>query len=616
MSRKKLGFPAKSAASPIVSDRSGESVAALQAGLQAATPSGQTLAGDSVQRTWRIYRVERRSDSVGYVGVTQRSLAQRLAVHDHAARLRPHLGRPGTLTAAIRQAYADGVSFDATFQAGILAETSCPAEARRLERDWIAKLGTARPRGFNVMPGGASLGGPANAQPVTLDHPVRGQLAYASLMDAVADIDRERRDQGKPPLHLGTVYARRAMAWSLAEALELMPHADGRRERIPFRWHGRTYDTLDALARAEGLPIATLRSRLHRARRAGCGADHDVAQDRRQPGAGRTGGIGCGRQAPILLPHPTDPTAPPLAAADFARLTGLPRATLLHRYHRLVDTPRDLATLSREAVLAAVMQAEDRRVAITLPVPGGQTLRGGVRAVIREVLADPALSLARPEQLGASAIRARLRRIPGWPEDLSPEAVLWAFGFKHDTDRNPVVPVAAPGDVAPPPDAVTAWRRWPSEQLWLWFDPTSAAVRGRMRAVLADALAGLPEVQAERLGVLADAGEPGAALRLLARLLLGQQAGACQMARDLSACALLLATLEYGDQRAAIEFARLARRCADPAITRHGGDRYPRPFDQPSLLRARMQRQARLALSRVRSTAGSAFKVNGPVWVK
>jgi hypothetical protein len=127
-----------------------------------------------------------------------------------------------------------------------------------------------------------------------------------------------------------------------------------------------------------------------------------------------------------------------------------------------------------------------------------------------------------------------------------------------------------------------------------------------MRAVLADALADLPEVEAERLGALADAGEPGAALRLLARLL-GQQAGACQMARDLSACALLLATLEYGDERAAVEFALLAHRCADPAITKHGGDRYPRPFDRRSLLRARMQRQAGMALSRVRSTAGSAF---------
>jgi hypothetical protein len=424
-------------------------------------------------------------------------------------------------------------------------------------------------------------------------------------MDAVAAIDRERENDGKPPLQLSTIYARREMGWSIEEALELKPHRDGRRERAAFQWRGRTYYTLEEVARSEGVAIDTIRSRLHRARQSGCDPDHDAAEDRRLPGTHRTGGVGCGRQPPLALPHPLDPHAGPVNAASFARLTGVPRATVLHRYRHLVDT-HGSAVLPRAVVLAALMERQDRRLVISLPLPSGVTLCDGVRALIRTVLNDPALSQARAEKLGASAIRARLRRIPGWPEDLSPEALLWAFGFQHEADPSPVLPMAAPGNGAPPPDAVTAWRSWPSQQLWLWDDPTSAAVRGRMRAVLADALADLPEVEAERLSGLADADEPGAVLRLLARLL-GQQVGACQMARDLSACALLLATLEYGDERAALEFALLAHRCADPAITRLGGDRYPRPFDQRRRLRARMQRQAGLALSRVRSTAGSVF---------
>jgi hypothetical protein len=222
-----------------------------------------------VPPTWRIYHLRRLVDSVGYVGVTQRTLAVRLAVHDRVARLHPEVGGPGTVAAAIRQVYAQGEPLQAAFQAEVLAETSLPDEARRMEQAWIARLGTAAPRGFNIMPGGASIGGPANAEPVTIVHPKRGAVNFASLMDAVAAIDRERKDDEKPPLQLGTVYARREMGWSIEEALELKPHLDGRRERTAFQWRGRSYNTLEAVARAEGVAIDTIRSRLHRARQSG-----------------------------------------------------------------------------------------------------------------------------------------------------------------------------------------------------------------------------------------------------------------------------------------------------------------------------------------------------------
>jgi hypothetical protein len=67
-----------------------------------------------------------------------------------------------------------------------------------------------------------------------------------------------------------------------------------------------------------------------------------------------------------------------------------------------------------------------------LLLPDGRSLTGGVRAVIRDLLNFPGLALARPERLGASAIRARLRRVPGWPGALTPEGVEWAFGFRPD----------------------------------------------------------------------------------------------------------------------------------------------------------------------------------------
>jgi len=98
-----------------------------------------------VPPTWRIYYIRRLADSVGYVGVTQRTLPVRLTVHDRDARLHPKVGGPGTVAAAIRQVYAEGKPCQAAFQAELLAETSLPDEARRMEQAWIARLGTAAP---------------------------------------------------------------------------------------------------------------------------------------------------------------------------------------------------------------------------------------------------------------------------------------------------------------------------------------------------------------------------------------------------------------------------------------------------------------------------------------
>ena len=409
--------------------------ALLAASLAAVTPEdpqcdspGHRPATAS-ERIWTIYRIVRRSDGRIYVGVTCRALPVRLATHDGLARRTSKKCRANGLIAAIRQAHAQGLSFDQAFTAEVLAQTRNPHRARILERAWIARLGTAVPGGFNLMPGGRSLGGPANAKPVTLDHPTRGRLCYPSLMEAVADINRERESNGHPPLPLGVVYVRRDLGWCLAEALGLRPHRDERRSRTPFRWHGRTYHTLHDLVRAEGLPIATARSRLHRARRAGCRAEHDSALDRRRAGAWRRDGTPHGRQPPLALPHPTDPEAAPIDAASFARLTGLPKATVLHRWQRLRETAGDLTALSRTELLARLHQRQERRIMIMLTPPRGPALQGGVREVIRQVLDTPELEQTRPERLGASAIRARLRRTPGWPAHVAPDAVAWAFGF-------------------------------------------------------------------------------------------------------------------------------------------------------------------------------------------
>jgi hypothetical protein len=374
-------------------------------------------------RLWRIYRIIRHGDGRSYVGVTCRSLSTRVTAHVHLARRHPHLGRPGTLAAAIRAALEEGLSFKQAFLAEALEDTASPDAARALERCWIARLGTAWPQGFNVQPGGASLGGPANAVPVTLRHPWRGMVHYPSLLAAITAIEEERRAAGQPPLSQGLVYARRATGWSLEEALGLRPHQDGRGLRDDVCWEGRPATSLRALAQARGIAPAALRSRLHRARRRDGAALSDLARDRRRSGSRPVAA------PPLALPHPTDPQGPAVNAAAFARLAGLPRATVLHRYHALIAHHGGHTVLPRTGLLEGLLRRQYREIVLCLRLPDGRTWSGGVRALIRQVLGDAALATGRPEPLGASAIRARLRHLPDWPHPGEAD-IAWAFGFR------------------------------------------------------------------------------------------------------------------------------------------------------------------------------------------
>jgi hypothetical protein len=151
-----------------------------------------------------------------------------------------------------------------------------------------------------------------------------------------------------------------------------------------------------------------------------------------------------------------------------------------------------------------------------------------------------------------------------------------------------------------PSDRDAAWRAWPREQLWLWRDLSPSPVRARTRSVLADAISTLLAAEIEGIAALAEADEPGAALRLTARLLRRQADRlGWQMARDLAASALLLAVIEHRDVRAALEFVMFVHSgdAGSTAGTRFDSGRYPPPFDRPRPLRARLRRQAGLALS-------------------
>ena len=377
-------------------------------------------------RPLTVYKVSERATGRAYIGITVRPVPVRFAAHCRAARV--GRGRPGTLAAAIRAALARGEAPKDAFAVETIDVAQGPDEARYLERTHIAGHWTQAPAGFNIMPGGASLGGPANAVALAIRHPRLGTTTYPSLSLAVAAINVERAGRGAPPLDPPGVYARIAMGWSPDEALGLVPHFDRRGRRDGFVWRGRQEHGLRAVAAAEGLGIDTMRSRLQRAREAGR-VGSDVACDHR-----RRGHRPVVRAAALLLPHPYQDTGT-VNAALFARLTGLARATVLHRYHRLRRSGRNVAALPRAALVTALTGETDRRVVVSLVLADGTVLGGGVRALIRRVLSDHGLEADRAERIGASAIRARLRRLPGWPDAPDPSGVAWAFGFNADGGR-------------------------------------------------------------------------------------------------------------------------------------------------------------------------------------
>ena len=390
-------------------------------------PSAETPSAAGV---YSIYEIKRRSDGRRYVGVTQRSLELRKRLHIYCARRRKQAHRRGGLGEAILQAERSGLSATEEFAITLLETCTTPLEARRLEALWIERLQSRVPNGFNLQPGGATLGGPGNARPITLGAVGQTPQVFQSIMSALAASNATREANGHKALRLPAVYARLQAGHAQRAAFGLTQRLDLRRKRAePFRYRGRTHVSLHTVASRKNIQIDTLRSRLHRARIAGI-ANADIGFDRRLPGSPRRNDAGTGRLPPLSLPHPKDAEAPPVSAAEFARLTGIPKATVTHRFNRvLAGDFGDPSQLQREQLLSLLTSEQERRIVIALPVPDGRTLRAGVRELIRYVLSSPSLLAVRKENLGMSAIRARLRRLQGWPSSIQAADVAWAFGF-------------------------------------------------------------------------------------------------------------------------------------------------------------------------------------------
>lgn len=378
------------------------------------------------RRLFRIYEIKERRTGLGYVGVTALVMNDRFLGHRQDA-CRDRRRRPGGLADAIRRSAADGLVYLQAFSIRELATTTDPEEARRLEAEWIERRRTRVPDGFNQMPGGRSLGGPLNSCPVTVEHPIRGTLDYPSLSVAIIDANAEHERQRLPTVGAEAVYARIRAGWTPAQALGLVHRTDGRRIRASFTWAGHEYDTLRDASIASGVPIATLRSRLHRARTALHAPPPEIATDRRRSGPARSP---VPTSSGILVPAPPGHVEALVTLEAFARLAKVPKSTVTYRYRRLEREGRSPDEMPADELHAFLVGSVDRRILLDLRIAPSEVWSDGIRSLIARLFATPAVECRRVDRIGGSAIRARLRTLPGWPDRLSAVAIRWAFGFE------------------------------------------------------------------------------------------------------------------------------------------------------------------------------------------
>jgi hypothetical protein len=294
----------------------------ISAGARAPTGNAGTQAAPPGE--YIIYALEELASGRHYVGLTRRTLAERIASHvSQARRNRPVRARG--LMAALRLVDSLGQTFSACFSARVLARAETADEARALEEHWVGLLDCRTPNGLNDMPGGSSVGGLDNARAVSAIGPDGKTRLYKSIQAAIADCNAERAAGGQPPLEYAAVYARLAGGWTPEEALGFKRRQDPRAVRAPFAIGDEIYTTLQAASDATGLLMDTLRSRLHRAKKSGAAGIPQIGEDRRARAPGRL--------EPLLIPWPL--TNETLTAKEFANRTGVPKATIIHRWHRV-----------------------------------------------------------------------------------------------------------------------------------------------------------------------------------------------------------------------------------------------------------------------------------------
>lgn len=236
---------------------------------------------------------------------------------------------------------------------------------RKAEEKWIDQLDTRAPKGYNLMRGGASVGGPSNAKPVEvlIDG---GRQTFSSMAEVCrvfcTDVHEDR--------YYSRAMARLKAGWTIEQALGLQARVDGRTT------------ALSAQARASGDNLASLRSARQRKK---------LAAAAPAPGS-------------YQLPDPDNPGTT-LSARAFAKKTGLPVTTIRHRAQNI----KRQAITDPAAVIEALKNGFDRAAYHDIILDDQTTLNGSIRQVAR--LASKGAHLS--GTLSVDAIRSRLSKLTG-----------------------------------------------------------------------------------------------------------------------------------------------------------------------------------------------------------
>ena len=312
-----------------------------------------------------------------YVGLTVRDLKVRLGSHIAEKSRKKHVTK-GSLGEAIRQEFSANPHC-AAFVITELQECDSVAAMRDAEKQWIAELNTSAPNGYNLMPGGASVGGPSNSKPVEVVIDEAKQT-----FDSMAELCRAFCHDGDERQYYYRIVARIKAGWTIEQALGLEAHVDG-----------RTTD-LSAQALASGENLATVRSRRHRQEKAAISP---------APGS-------------YALPDP-DNLGATISASAFAKKTGQAVSTIRHRARNL----QSLAITDPAAAVEALTNGFDRSKCHSITLEDQTILSGSLRQLAK--LASRGAHAS--GTLSENAIRKRLALLPDNPD---PDQLLCAIGHK------------------------------------------------------------------------------------------------------------------------------------------------------------------------------------------
>ena len=165
-----------------------------------------------------------------------------------------------------------------------------------------------------------------------------------------------------------------------------------------FNYKGSVYGSLTEISAVSGIPVATLKSRMHRAKDNHI-EDYDLGV--RQKGALRTSS---------LLPHPIDPAVNNLTGRDFAALTSISQTTVNSRAkkYKSMTAPGEQ---TREGLLEYLLNGNDRSTSIKLTLPNGVDVELSINQLAKFIESDESLGGYKTKILKFAALKKRLQNL-------------------------------------------------------------------------------------------------------------------------------------------------------------------------------------------------------------